>query len=188
MKLENSIQHVEDDSLESSDAHGTDLYTENPQINPKIKIRFAQEADRESVRNLAKWQHEQTVFGDIEFCDKKFDAIFGRWKSSERFECGIVAQLGGKILGGLYASAGEYRIGKGEILTTVHAIAVDGRSASPGVRAKVFLMLVRGVKQWAQTRGVGRVLVNVTTGREIEEVDRLLKVAGAESLGGSYVV
>ena len=152
----------------------------------RIKIRFAADADREALRSLARWQHEQTLFGDIPFCDAKFDRLFERWRSNQRHQCVIVAELHGAIVGCLYATAGEYYLGRDVILTTVHAIAVDGRRASPVRRVKVFLQLVRGVKEWSKTRGGRHVMVHTTTGENPNVLGRLMSIAGARFIGGAF--
>jgi|GEM_PF-2120928 len=189
-----SSQSVQDDSRPIFDAavplsdRSDDPDNATPAPPARIKVRFAAEMDREALRLLARWQHEQTLFGDIPFCDAKFDRLFDRWRSGQHHQCGIVAELGGAVVGGLYASAGEYQLGQGAVLTTVHAIAVDGRNTHPAIRAKVFLQLLRGVKEWSKTRGSRHVMVHATTGVNARAVDRLMRSAGGEFVGGAYAI
>ena len=51
------------------------------------------------------------------------------------------------------AGTGEYFIGEGAVLTTVHFIAVDVEFCGRLLSAKVFLRLVAGLRKWSQNRG-----------------------------------
>ncbi len=155
--------------------------------SPKIKIRYAVEADRDALRDLTKWSHERTIFGDIEFSNEKFESLFDLWKQNQRFQCGLVAEREGRILGLILASCGEYVFGTGSLLTTVHVFAVEGRDTHEITRAKVFLNLLRGVQKWSKTRGCEKVIVNVTTGQDLAATDKLLRRAGGVVMGGGYV-
>jgi len=189
-----SSQSVQDDSRPIFDEtvpsydRSDDSDNATPAPLARIKVRFAAEADREALRSPARWQHEQTLFSDIPFCDAKFDRLFDRWHAGQRYQCGIVAEFDGDIVGCLYATAGEYYLGRDAILTTVHAIAVDGRNTHPAIRAKVFLQLVRGVKEWSKTRGSRRVLLHATTGRGHKALDRLMHASNAQMVGGAYAI
>ena len=123
------------DSTQSSDAGNSDqaLSAEadvgasavDANAKPKLIIRFGREDDKEAVLAIARQQHERTIFSDIPFSDAKFDRMCRDWFDSQRWQCGLVAEAGGTVVGFLHAAAGEYRFGDGAYLTTVHAVAVD---------------------------------------------------------------
>lgn len=75
----------------------------------------------------------------------------------------------------------------GPLCVTVHVIAVD-LTVTPVRRAKVFLALVAAVRQWAATLNASHSFIHVTTGSNIKATDRPMKAAGAEFVGGAYVV
>jgi len=99
----------------------------------------------------------------------------------------LVAELNSRLVGAAWATAGEYFIGEGEVLATVHFIAVDTDFCGRLLSAKVFLRLVSSIRAWAKTRGASRLLIHVTTGHELATTDRLLKAAGMNLIGGAYV-
>jgi hypothetical protein len=92
-----------------------------------------------------------------------------------------------RIVGLVWATAGEYFLAEEGVLATVHAIAVDRDHLSPIRRAKTFLRLIAGLRQWARTHNARHILVHLTTGRDLRATDRLLRAAGMKCVGGSYV-
>lgn len=152
-----------------------------------IVVRTPVEADRGPVRALCRAMHARTVFGDIPFSDAKFDRAVASLKGRSRQSVGLVAELNGRVIGAAWASAGEYVFGEGEVLTTVHEIAVDVPFCGRLLSARTFLRLVAAIRKWSATRGAKRLLVHVTTGRDLASTDRLLRAAGLELMGGGYV-
>jgi hypothetical protein len=158
-------------------------------ISGKIIIRAGVEADREAARALCRALHGRTVFGSILFSDRKFDKAAAQvLPNSGGNSVALAAELNDKLVGLTWASAGEYFIGEGVMLTTVHMIAVDTETLSPFRRAKTFLRLIEGVRRWAVARNAGTVLVHVTAGVGLSVTDRLLRTAGASRIGGSYLI
>lgn len=151
-----------------------------------IVVRTPVEADREPVRALCKAMHARTIFGDIPFSDAKFDRAIVSLKDRPRQSVGLVAELNGRVIGAAWASVGEYFIGEGVVLTTGHVIAVDVPFCGRLLAARTFLRLVAAVRKWSATRGAKRLLVHVTTGRDLASTDRLLRAAGLEVIGGGY--
>ena len=92
------------------------------------------------------------------------------------------------IIGGAWVTAGEYIIGEGEVLTTVHAIGVDVEYCGMLLSGKTFLRLIQAIKKWGEMRGSTRTLVHVTTGSNLAATDRLMRASGAKCIGGGYVV
>ncbi len=154
----------------------------------RIIIRLPKEADREAVRALARQLHDNTVFADIKFSDAKFDRIFDRCLAKSRFTTVLVAELTGRIIGLAWITAGEFHLGEGEILTTVHALGIDESLNGSLLAGKAFLRLVQGVRKWGNMRGAKRTLIHVTTGINMKATDRLMRAAGAKCVGGGYVV
>ncbi|WP_394688586.1 hypothetical protein [Hoeflea sp.] len=59
---------------------------------------------------------------------------------------------------------------------------------NPFRRAKAFLTLVAAVRQWAASEQASPVFFHVMTGTRLAATDRLMKAAGVQCVGGSYVV
>ena len=124
----------------------------------------------------------------VPFSDAKFDRGADLVLSGAApHTVALVAELNSRLVGAAWATAGEYFIGEGEVLATVHFIAVDTDFCGRLLSAKVFLRLVSSIRAWAKTRGASRLLIHVTTGQELAATDRLLKAAGMNLIGGAYV-
>jgi hypothetical protein len=158
-------------------------------IAGKIIIRAAMDTDREPARALCKALHARTIFGSVPFSDRKFNKAAAKvMPATGSNSVALVAELSDHLVGLVWASAGEYFIGEGAIMTTVHVVAVDTEILSHYRRAKTFLRLMEGVRRWAASRNAGTVLVHVTTGVNLSVTDRLLRTAGASRIGGSYLI
>lgn len=104
---------------------------------------------------------------------------------------GLVAELNGRVIGAAWASAGEYMIGKGAVLTTEHFIAVDVDFCGRLLSAKTFLRMIAAIRKWSTTRNASRLLIHVSTGHDLASrrypFGRPLKAAGRKMIGGGYV-
>jgi hypothetical protein len=65
---------------------------------------------------------------------------------------------------------------------------VELEAIGPVRRAKAFLALVAGIRQWAASLNASHSFIHVTTGSNIAPTDRLMKATGARMVGGAYVV
>ncbi|MFI0844671.1 hypothetical protein [Mesorhizobium sp. IMUNJ 23232] len=173
---------------------GTEQYPETvPTAKPhrkmsSVSVRVVEERDWPAIRELVRKQHRRTVFSDMPFSDKKFDAIEARLKKSAKHECLIVAEAKSEIVGGAWFAAGEYALCENSLMTTVHIIAVDAERCGPYLSARTFIRLVRGVVVWSESVKAKRVLVHVTTGVNLAPTDRLMKAVGSDIIGGGYVI
>lgn len=131
--------------------------------------------------------HERSVFSDIPFSDRKLALIEAQARDPQPHKCVLVAEIDGRVVGLAGCSAGEYLLGEGAVLTTVHLIGVDTDYCGPFRSAKVFVKLLRGIAAWSKTRGARQILVHVTTGYALKQTDRLIRAGGGVCIGGSYV-
>jgi hypothetical protein len=152
-----------------------------------IQLRLPQQADHGRLRQLCRDQHVRSAFAGIPFSDDKFDRAFAQVLAGPHHVLGLVAEGHGHIVGALWASSGEYFIGEGARLATIHMIAIEAREP-PIRRARVFMRLVAGVRIWAQKSGAADVLVHVTTGTDSAAAGRLLRAIGGNALGGSFLL
>ena len=130
-----------------------------------ITVRLVEQTDLEPLRDMVRRFHERTVFGDIPFSDAKFDKYAAHYFSgAARWQCCIVAECRGELMGMAWFSAGQYLFGEGELLTSVHALVVDQDRCPPFRRVRVQHKLIKGVKLWAESQGAKRVLVHDTSG------------------------
>lgn len=158
----------------------------SPEANG-LRVRLLEARDRESIGRILRQHHATTVFRNQPFSDWKLDRHFQLIMSRPpRMAC-LVAVWNGEVLGVAWASADSYMLSDGPLFSTVEVIAVD-LERPPLRRAKVFLSLVAGLKQWAASMGASHTFVHVTTGSNIKATDRLMRASGARFIGGAYVV
>ncbi|MEP3047153.1 MAG: hypothetical protein ABJL55_18050 [Roseibium sp.] len=152
-----------------------------------LRVRLFEERDIPSVRSIMRQHHATTVFRNQPFSDWKLDRHFQKILSRPpRMAC-IVAEWQGAPIGVLWAAADSYMLSDGPLFVTVHVIAVD-LEQKPLRRAKAFLALVGGLKKWTASLNASHAFVHVTTGSNVKSTDRLMKAAGAQFVGGAYVV
>ena len=153
-----------------------------------VQIRLPQEGDWEAIRRIVRQNHARTVFSNIAFSERKYDALEKAARSPAAHQCLIVAEVRGAAAGVAWFSAGEYILGDDGVMTTTHLLAIDTETCGAYTSAKVFMRLVRGIVAWSQSIGSGEVLLHVTTGQHARSADRLLHAGGAQCLGGTYIV
>ncbi|CAN7623505.1 N-acetyltransferase family protein [Neorhizobium tomejilense] len=152
-----------------------------------LRVRLFDEGDIPAVRDIMIQHHATTVFRNQPFSDwklkKHFQTILSR---PPRMVC-IVAESGGVPSGVAWATADSYMLSDGPLFANVQVIAVDLK-LGPIRRAKIFLALVAGLRDWARSMGASHSFVHVTTGSKLRATDRLMQAAGARPVGGAYVV
>ncbi|PXW78220.1 hypothetical protein BZA02_11123 [Ruegeria sp. P4] len=92
-----------------------------------------------------------------------------------------------KPVGFAYSSVGEYHIGKGVLLTTIHNMNVSMHVRSKLSGGRIALGLFKGVETWSQARGAKEVLFHVTSDIQLARAHKLAKRMGFKFIGGSYV-
>jgi len=152
-----------------------------------LRVRLFDEGDIPTVRDIMIQHHATTVFRNQPFSDwklkKHFQTILSR---PPRMVC-IVVEWGGVATGVAWATADSYMLSDGPLFANVQVIAVDLK-LGPTRRAKIFLALVAGLREWAGSMGASHSFVHVTTGSKLRATDRLMQAAGARPVGGAYVV
>lgn len=152
-----------------------------------LRVRLFGEGDVPAVRDIMIQHHATTVFRNQPFSDwklkKHFQTILSR---PPRMVC-IVAEWGGVPSGVAWATADSYMLSDGPLFANVQVIAVNLKLSATR-RAKIFLALSAGIRQWAETMGASHSFVHVTTGSNLKATDRLLRAAGAHPIGGAYII
>lgn len=98
----------------------------------------------------------------------------------------MVARNRGKPAGFAYCSIGEYYIGTGTLVTTIHTINVL-REVRHGLRGgRAALGLFRGVETWSNARSSKEILFHVTSDIDLKRTHKFIKRLGYRFIGGSY--
>lgn len=92
-----------------------------------------------------------------------------------------------EVLGVVRPNADSYMMGDEPLCSTVEVIAIN-LERPPLRRARVFLALIAGLKQWTASMGASHTFVHVTTGSNLKATDRLVRGARATILGGDYFI
>jgi hypothetical protein len=155
----------------------------NSQTQKRVESR-----DRAALHNLLVQHHANTEFRAQPFSPWKFNQNFDHVVSRPPRNVGMVVELGDAVIGVAWASADSYMLSDGPLFCTVQLIAVELEAIGPLRRAKAFLALVAGIRQWAASMNASHSFIHVTTGSNLAATDRLMKAAGARTVGGAYVV
>lgn len=151
-------------------------------------VRRSVVADREPLRALLRQHHANTVFRSQKFSDWKFDAQFEILVRQPENILALVAEYRGAVVGAAWAQCDHYMLSDGPPFVSVQLIAVEQRGLNPVGRTKTFLGLITAVRQWKTEKAASHVQIHVTTGSNLAATDKLLRAAGAECVGGNYVV
>ena len=152
----------------------------------RIQISHARQEDRDAILAFSKDAHEESIFKDIPFSERKFDRFFQDALQNQEFYFGIKATLGGNVLGVLFCARGGYFVGEGAKVASVNVINISKDIRSAMLGGKVAVRLVREVEKWARSKGVEVILFYVTSGETLSRTDRFFRKMGMTTLGGSY--
>lgn len=144
-------------------------------------------SDIGEVIEIARQAHAESRFGYIPFSADKTRKIAISALKNPRQHAVMLAMKHYQPIGLLYCSIGEYHIGTGVLLATVHNINVlkQTRQALGGGRAA--LGLLRGAALWASARNAKELLLHVTSDVELDRFEKLATRMGFHHIGGSYV-
>lgn len=154
----------------------------------RLQFRLAKDkSDLPAIVALAREAHEESRFSYIPFSEAKVRKIaLGAFKDQKRHAV-MLATKGDTPVGFVYCSAGEYHIGEGVLLTTIHNMNVSRAVRSSLSGGKIAMGLFKGVETWSQARGVKETLFHVTSGIDLARAHKLAKRIGYKFVGGSYV-
>lgn len=136
--------------------------------------------------DLAKEAHSESRFGYIPFSGDKVRKIaLGAFKDTKR-HAAMLAFKGDVPVGFAYCSVGEYHIGQGVLLTTIHNMNVSRSIRSTLSGGRVALGLFKGIETWSKARGAQEILFHVTSDVDLARSHKLAKRIGYKFIGGSY--
>lgn len=155
--------------------------------NSAITIRTVENRDRDMLLQLARTEHQESALQGIRFSSKKFSDLFDKVNENPHFCTALVAEQQGRLLGFLYCTLGEYFIGEGGLIASVHTIYVDRTVRSSLLSGKVAVRLVRAITKWASLRKADYVMFHATSGINISQTDKFFRKVGLTTLGGNYI-
>lgn len=140
----------------------------------------------DQITFLAQQAHFESRFSYITFAPHKVRRIAEQALDDPKRRAVLLCHDAEKPVGFVYCSIGEYHIGTGSLITTIHNINVlsDFRETLNGGRAS--LGLLRGVDRWSRARGSSEILFHVTSGVDLARTHKFIKRLGYSFIGGSY--
>ena len=100
----------------------------------------------------------------------------------------LVAEFQQQIIGFIYAITGEYFIGEGDHIVSVHGLYVRRSVRTTLLGGKTGLKLVSTLRQWAENQSISYVLFHVTAGQQVQVQDSFFRKLGMTTLGGNYAI
>ncbi|MEP1959028.1 MAG: hypothetical protein ABJK65_09350, partial [Kangiellaceae bacterium] len=135
---------------------------------------------------LAEEAHNESRFRYIQFSAKKVEKIALAAIKNDKRHAVMIAEKDAQPVGFAYCSVGEYHIGTGALITTIHNINVskDVRSSLSGGRTA--LGLFRGIETWSKARDAKEILFHITSDVDLARAHKLAKRLKYAFIGGSY--
>lgn len=135
---------------------------------------------------LAEQAHAESRFSYIKFSPDKVRAIAARAIAKPDRHGAMICRAKGKPIGFAYCSIGEYHIGTGTLVTTIHNLNVLKPVRHSLRGGRVALGLLKGVDSWSRARSASEILFHVTSDVELGRTHKFIKRLGYRFIGGSY--
>lgn len=145
------------------------------------------EAELAPIVALAREAHEESHFGYIPFSEDKVCKIGARAFSQQNRNLVLLATRQDKPLGFAFCSAGEFHIGTGVLLTTIHVAYVSHSIRDSLAGGRVALGLFKAIERWSKAIGAREVVFHVTSGVGLDRAGNTAAHLGFKSIGGAYV-
>ncbi|MCV0424593.1 MAG: GNAT family N-acetyltransferase [Roseibium sp.] len=154
-----------------------------------VRIRLAEnEDDLLSLRPLSQAFHSESRYSSVPYSFEKRDKLFQRAIDEPKYTGLLIAESGGKPVGFLFCTVGEYIVGTGNLFTTIHSFYVDQTLRGSLAGGRTAARLLQGVIKWSKVRGVDEILAHVTSGFDLKRIDRFFRHAGFKTIGGNYAL
>jgi hypothetical protein len=153
-------------------------------------LRFWQctdEADIPDIISLAREAHDESRFSYIKFSDAKVRKITKSALQNNKQQAILMVAKGDRPIGFASCSIGEYHIGEGAFISTIHNMNVSQSFRSTLAGGRAALGLLKGIETWSKARGAIEVLFHVTSDVDLARSHKFSKRIGFKFVGGSYV-
>ncbi|WP_299771251.1 hypothetical protein [uncultured Tateyamaria sp.] len=152
-----------------------------------ISCRMANRSDDlAGILALAHEAHHESRFQNICFSVEKATRLAIDAFENPKQNGVMVALRGNKQVGFAHCSVGEYFIGTGALLTTVHVLYVSQQVRQSLAGGRCFLGLLAGLESWSRNRGSSQLLLHVTGGIEANRTSRSLARTGYAPVGSNF--
>lgn len=156
-------------------------------MTPRFDIA-RDESDLPAIVRLAQRAHAESRLRHLPFSEEKVQRLARRAMAEPARHAVMLARRGAEPVGFLYCSVGEYFIGTGALLATVHNLNVAREHRRRLRGGRIAMGLLNGARTWALARGAVELSVNVSSGVEVERTARLLGRLGFATTGGNHTL
>lgn len=143
-------------------------------------------ADADVIVELAEQAHVESRFSRIAYSEDKVRRLFLRALKDHKRSAIFLGERRGSPVGFAYCTIGEYHIGTGTLIATIHNINVIKSVRSSLDGGRVALGLFRGAETWSKSKGAQEILLHVTSNIELDRAHSLAKRLRYQFIGGSY--
>ena len=143
--------------------------------------------NHESLLDLVAAAHAESRYGDIPFSRDKARRHLETALNDQRRHFAAVAEVGGQVVGFVYATVGEYWVGTGALIVTINTIYTSKELRNSLLGGRAAVVLFRGVAKWAKGIGAREILVHVTSGIDEPRAKASLRHLGFNMGGSTFV-
>lgn len=154
----------------------------------QLSFEVLSEPDKrlEDLTFLARAAHDESRLSYITFAPHKVEAIVKRAVADPKRHGILFCSDRGAPVGAAYCTIGEYHIGVGTLVTTIHNINVLPEVRRKLTGGRVALGLMRGIETWSQARNAKEIFFHVTSDVDLARTHKFIKRLGYQFTGGSY--
>jgi len=141
----------------------------------------------ELVLPLAREFHTESRYGHLPFSELKLRRVFAAGLDRPNESMGAYVLRGEQVVGIVHVRVGDYFLGEGGRMATLHAFYTAASIRHSLLGGKVALRLLRIAMDWARAQNAEETHIWSTSGIGAERTDALLRKFGFKMYGGNYV-
>jgi hypothetical protein len=143
--------------------------------------------DHEPLLDLFESAHQETRFNYIPFSRDKARRLLRQVMAEDARHLVVVAAVGGKPEGFVFASVGEYFVGTDALIVTINVIYTSHNMRGSLLGGRAANGLFRAVGRWSKGIGAREILLHVTSGIEPKRAQQTIGRYGFEIVGSSHI-
>lgn len=152
----------------------------------RLSISRVTKEDRDAIMALAREVHEESVFGDLPFSEKKFKSYFDRTIKRPKTHLGLKATLNGRVVGFAYCYLAEHYVATGGLIATINVLSVKKEVRNTLVGGRAASRLLRGVMKWADASNSHSLNLHISSGLTSLNPTKLMNRFDFLSIGQNY--
>lgn len=144
--------------------------------------------DIPDLLKLSYEAHKESRFSYIQFSEEKAKRIAINALENPSRHGVFLARAEEQAIGFSHTTIGGYYIGCEALIATVNIIYVNNESRNKLLGGRAAIGLIYGIRSWAEARGAKEILINATSGINIQKTHTFIKKMGYSTIGGNYSI